>query len=63
MEQAKKILIGFFVLLFLNYLFSTIANFLSLDPSSYFIYVLWIYALALFWMLLPEKVGKMFNII
>jgi hypothetical protein len=61
MNTALKLLLGIICLWIFSFMSNAIFNFLNIKNSSYQMYIYWISALIIFWMVLPNKVGKMFS--
>jgi len=61
MNTALKIFFGIIAISIFGYSSNVILNFLGITNSSYQMYIYWIIALIVFWMILPNKVGKMFS--
>uniref|UniRef100_A0A6C0KE87 Holin n=1 Tax=viral metagenome TaxID=1070528 RepID=A0A6C0KE87_9ZZZZ len=57
----NQLLILFFGLLVFNIIIPIIMNFLSVSASDYVNIVLWINAIAIFYSILPDRVGKIFK--
>lgn len=57
----NQLLILFFGLLIFNIVVPIIMKFFSISASNYVNIVLWINAIAIFYSILPDRVGKIFK--
>lgn len=55
MDAGKKIVVGFLIIIFLNYGVSLVMKFFAVKSSSYSDYATWTSFLIIMWMFLPTK--------
>jgi hypothetical protein len=55
MDKGKKIAVGLFIIIFLNYGGSLVMNFFAVNNSSYSDYLTWLSFLIIMWMFLPKE--------
>ena len=61
MNTLLKLCLGLLGLSMFLYLSGVVISFLGIENSAYTMYIYWLAVLIIFWMLLPNKVGKMFT--
>jgi hypothetical protein len=60
MQGVTKLILGIFILLGVNMVFTAAASFMNISPELYMNYLFWFDALTVLWMFLPDSVGTMF---
>lgn len=61
MLQGIRILITILANFFIIYLITFAFDYLNIDFEVYGSYLMWFISLMIFWALLPEEVGEVFN--
>lgn len=61
MDGGKKILVGFIIIIFLNYGASLVMKFFAVKTGTYSDYITWISFLIIMWIFLPAKNDFTFN--
>jgi len=57
-SKVGNLVFTIILVLFLQYAIPLVFNFMNVDASVYQIYIYWIMALLVFYMILPESVGE-----
>lgn len=55
MSLAKKVVVGLFIVIFLNYGGSLVMKFFAVKSSTYADYITWLSFLIIMWIFLPKK--------
>lgn len=61
MNFAKKVILGLFIVIFLNYGLSLVMKFFAVKTNTYADYVTWLSFLIIMWMFLPKENDFTFN--